>query len=88
VHERCADLLGDNGWRWRVLRTSNAYAFTDPSPADDRPNSSKSEKPTGTPNQDFSSFNVAHVTGVRTLWNTAGGLHQRLDGSPMDQMTS
>ena len=42
--ERCADLLGDNGWRWRVLRTSNAYLFTDPSPAADRPNSSKSEK--------------------------------------------
>jgi hypothetical protein len=22
--------LGDNGWRWRVLRTSNAYNFLDP----------------------------------------------------------
>jgi hypothetical protein len=53
VRERVSDLLGDNGWRWRVLRTSNAYAFTDPSPAADRPNSSKSEKPTGTPNQVF-----------------------------------
>jgi Helix-turn-helix domain len=53
VRERCGDLLGDNGWRWRVLRTSNSYAFTDPSPAADRPNSSKSEKPTGTPIQDF-----------------------------------
>jgi hypothetical protein len=31
VHERCSDLLGDNGWRWRVLRTSNAYNFRDPS---------------------------------------------------------
>jgi Helix-turn-helix domain len=47
VREHCGDLLGDNGWRWRVLRTSNAYAFADPSPAADRPNSSKSEKPTG-----------------------------------------
>jgi hypothetical protein len=37
VRERCSDLLGDNGWRWRVLRTSNAYAFADPSPAVDRP---------------------------------------------------
>ena len=37
VREACPDLLGDNGWRWRVLRTSNAYAFTDPSPAADRP---------------------------------------------------
>jgi Helix-turn-helix domain len=53
VRERCSDLLGDNGWRWRVLRTSNAYAFADPSSAADWPNSSKSEKPTGTPIQDF-----------------------------------
>jgi hypothetical protein len=37
VREACPDLLGDNGWRWRVLRTSNAYTFTDPSPAADRP---------------------------------------------------
>jgi AraC-like DNA-binding protein len=54
VREACPDLLGDNGWRWRVLRTSNSYAFTDPSPAADPSNSSKSEKPTGTPNQDIS----------------------------------
>lgn len=51
VREPCPDLLGEGGWRWRVLRTSNAYAFSDPSPAADRPNSSKSETPTGTPNQ-------------------------------------
>jgi hypothetical protein len=55
VRERVSDLLGDNGWRWRVLRTSNAYVFTDPSPAADRPDPSKSEKPTETPNQGFSS---------------------------------
>jgi Helix-turn-helix domain len=54
VREPCPDLLGDEGWRWRVLRTSNAYAFSDPSPAADRLNSSKSETPTGTPNQDIS----------------------------------
>lgn len=51
VREPCPDLLGDGGWRWRVLRASNAYAFTDPSPAADRVKSSKSETPTGTPNQ-------------------------------------
>ena len=33
VREPCPDLLGDNGWRWRLLRASNSYAFTDPSPA-------------------------------------------------------
>jgi hypothetical protein len=51
VRESCPDLLGDEGWRWRVLRTSNSYAFTDPSPAAERPNSSKSENQPGTPNQ-------------------------------------
>jgi hypothetical protein len=55
VREAAPDLFDGQGWRWRVLRTSNAYAFTDPSPAANRPNSSKSEKPTGTPNQAFSS---------------------------------
>ena len=53
VREACPDLLGANGWRWRVLRTSNAYAFNDPSPAGAQTNSSKSEKETGTPNQVF-----------------------------------
>jgi hypothetical protein len=64
VRERCADLLGDNGWRWRVLRTSNAYNFRDPR----SPNSSKSEKPTETPNQDLFSSNKEHGASVRTLW--------------------
>jgi hypothetical protein len=62
VRERCGDLLGDNRWRWRVLRTSNAYSFTDPGAAD-RPNSSTSEKPTETPNQEFflrSAFGASH----------------------------
>ena len=49
VRERCSDLLGDNGWRWRVIRSSNAYNFRDPG----SPDSSKSEKPTGTPIQEF-----------------------------------
>ena len=30
VREPCPDLLGDDGWRWRVLRTSNAYNSRDP----------------------------------------------------------
>ena len=53
VRDRCSDLLGDNGWRWRVLRTSNAYALTDPSPSAEQAKSSKSENPAGTPNQVF-----------------------------------
>jgi hypothetical protein len=66
VREPCPDLLGDDGWRWRVLRTSNSYAFADPSPAAGRPNSSKSEKPTGTPNQVFFSSFEAASGGERT----------------------
>jgi hypothetical protein len=49
VREPCPDLLGDDGWRWRVLRTSNAHNFRDPG----APDPSKSEKPTETPNQEF-----------------------------------
>jgi Helix-turn-helix domain len=53
VREACPDPLGATGWRWRVLRTSNSYAFNDLSPVGGQPNSSKSEKETGTPNQEF-----------------------------------
>jgi hypothetical protein len=53
VRELCPDLLGDNGWRWRILRTSNAYNFCDPASR----NSSKSDFQSGTPTQDFSSYN-------------------------------
>jgi hypothetical protein len=68
VREACPDLLGDDGWRWRVLRTSNSYAFTDPSPTANRPNSSKSEKPTGTANQEVFLFNRGKaVVGLNGL---------------------
>jgi hypothetical protein len=30
IQERCQDLGGRQGWRWRVVRTSNAYQFRDP----------------------------------------------------------
>ncbi len=58
VRERCADLLGADGWRWRVMRTSNAYEFRDPGAAD-RPDPSKSENRAGTANQDLLLFNEA-----------------------------
>jgi hypothetical protein len=57
VRERCRDLFGHQGWRWRVVRCSNAYVFRDPlvsvapHPAEDRGFPSKSENPPGTPNQ-------------------------------------
>jgi hypothetical protein len=33
VRERCRDLWGREGWRWRVVRTSNAYVLRDPATA-------------------------------------------------------
>jgi len=32
VRERCEDLFGKDGWRWRVVRTSNQYELVDPQP--------------------------------------------------------
>jgi hypothetical protein len=52
VREHCTDLFGREGWRWRVIRTSNAYVFTDPQAAATGGFPSKSENRTGTPNQE------------------------------------
>jgi hypothetical protein len=52
VRERCRDLFGRQGWRWRVIRTSNAYVFRDPQTAEQAGIPSKSENPTGTQNQE------------------------------------
>jgi hypothetical protein len=53
IRERCRDLWGREGWRWRVIRTSNAYAFRDPQ-AVIRPVPSKSDQRTATPDQEDS----------------------------------
>ncbi len=66
VRERCADLLGADGWRWRVMRTSNAYEFHDPGAAD-RPDPSKSEKRAGTANQDLLLFNEPPSRGASAV---------------------
>jgi len=52
IRERCRDLFGGEGWRWRVIRTSNAYVFRDPLAVNSRGVSSKSENRTGTLNQE------------------------------------
>jgi hypothetical protein len=54
IRERCRDLWGREGWRWRVIRTSNAYVFQDPQAAVSRGFASKSENRTGTQNQEIS----------------------------------
>ena len=72
------DLFGDEGWRWRVLRTSNAYHFTRPGPACQP---SKSEKPTGTPNQVFFSSLRAAFGGERTALRAEEGLCEEEAGA-------
>ena len=47
IRERCRDLFGHEGWRWRVIRTSNAYVFRDPQAAVSGGFASKSENRTG-----------------------------------------
>ena len=52
IRECCRDLFGREGWRWRVIRTSNAYVFRDPLAVNSRGVPSKSENRTGTLNQE------------------------------------
>jgi hypothetical protein len=52
VREQCRDLWGREGWRWRVIRTSNAYAFRDPGGQLAGVPASKSDNRTGIPNQE------------------------------------
>jgi hypothetical protein len=54
IRKRCQDLFGANGWRWRVIRTSNAYVFRDPKQRPNPPEASKSESRAGTLNQESS----------------------------------
>jgi hypothetical protein len=54
IRERCTDLFGRDGWRWRVIRTSNCYQFRDPQAVNSGDVPSKSDQRTGTPDQDDS----------------------------------
>jgi hypothetical protein len=53
VRERCRDLWGRSGWQWRVVRTSNAYTFRDPSQQPHGRPLSKSDQRTGTSDQEL-----------------------------------
>src|SRR6185503_18028140 len=57
VRER--DLFGRIASRWRVIRTSNAYAFRDPQQRLEGVAASKSENRPGTLNQEFLSSTMA-----------------------------
>jgi hypothetical protein len=53
IRERCRDLFGHDNWRWRVIRTSNAYVFRAQKPQLAGVSASKSENPGGTQDQDI-----------------------------------
>ena len=59
IREACTDLFGRHGWRWRVIRTSNAYVFSDPIGADSAVPGSEFRKFPGTLNQELSKPVVA-----------------------------
>jgi hypothetical protein len=61
IRERCEDLFGHFGTRWRVIRISNAYHFTDPKGAASRGFSSKSDFPSGTQIQELSPSRTDHT---------------------------
>jgi hypothetical protein len=65
VREAAPDLFDGHGWRWRVIRTSNAYNFRDPKGVVRATVASKSEKPTGTANQVFFSSLPSHFSPSR-----------------------
>jgi hypothetical protein len=54
VRELCQDLWGRAGWRWRVIRTSNAYAFCDPQAAVSGVPATEFGNRAGTPDQEDS----------------------------------
>ena len=66
VRVSCPDLFGADGVRVVPQRTSNAYHFTDPGTPAGRSKPPKSEKPTGTANQDYFSSFMAAYGGERT----------------------
>jgi Helix-turn-helix domain len=66
VRVACPDLFGGEGSRVVPQRTSNGYWFNDPGTLAGRPDPPKSEKPTGTPNQDSFSTLEAAFGGDRT----------------------
>jgi hypothetical protein len=59
IRERCRDLWGREGWRWRVIRTSNCYQFRDPQAQLAGVPASRSDQRTGTQDQEISTPSLA-----------------------------
>ena len=69
IRERCRDLFGRESWRWRVIRTSNAYVFNDPLRRSGGLPASKLENPTGTLNQEVIPDLPTESVAMRNLSN-------------------
>ena len=81
VRER--DLFGHWASRWRVIRTSNAYVFSDPKPQPNAAFSCKSENLPGTPNQEVLTLPVRpppepNSPLERALRQLRAGIEERL----------
>ncbi len=74
VREAIPGLPGVGATRVRVLRTSNAYAFTDPAST----KSSKSDLPTGTAGQESNSLPERAVAAAKRLFEGCAGPASRL----------
>jgi hypothetical protein len=81
VRER--DLFGQWAARWQVIRTSNAYVFTDPKPQPAAAFACKSENPPGTQNQEVFNLPVQPPRDPnspleRALRRLGAGIEERL----------
>jgi Helix-turn-helix domain len=82
VRERGTDLFGPNGWRWRVVRTSNAYKFNDPaSKSENRrrteiPDLNSSPKSAAAPKKEL---NEELAEGFARIWD---GLQRKARAKP------
>jgi hypothetical protein len=81
VRER--DLFGQWASRWQVIRTSNAYVFTDPNPQPAAAFACKSKNLPGTPNQELNLLRPAsapdpHNPLERALRRLGAGIEERL----------
>lgn len=79
IREWGRDLFGHFAPRWRVVRTSNAYAFVDPKPCARPPDPSKSELPTGTEGQVLLPLEGELATAPCGGALARPGLHQALE---------
>jgi hypothetical protein len=83
IHVRERDLFGQWASRWGVIRTSNAYVFSDPKPQLAGAFACKSENPPRTQNQELNLLRPAHTPDPdspleRALRHLGAGIEGRL----------